>query len=73
MLSRTMGEGGVAVAVQPGFIGSAVRDDVAHPQRPRRRLLIQSIDRHDSSNCRTCQETSSVNDRPARRRAGPAR
>ena len=54
-----MGERGVRVAVQPGFVGAAMGDDVAHPQRARRRVLDRVRRPPRFRQCRTCQETAS--------------
>jgi len=44
----TVGERGVRIAVQSGFVRPAVRDDVAHPQRTRRRVPVEPVGGDDS-------------------------
>ena len=39
-----MGERRLRIAVDACFVGPAMRDDVAHPQRARRRVLVESIE-----------------------------
>ena len=59
-----MGERRVGVAVQPGFVRTAMRDDVAHPHGARRRVLVESVDGDDSGDAAHDQAAS-----PPRRRA----